>query len=257
MCSQLGALWNMHEASTQKAGETWPRLGGDGQGAGLHLWRRLDGRDQLPRQVQGARMGRTKATSWVSQQEPGWQGAPWGEIAAHVEGRESRWGPRAPRRSRSALRWQMEDRNPGWRQSPGVGGMSTRPGEGAEREEAEKALGRGGVENWPHVFWKSQSKWGPSLRLQGSRASSRPGLRRRGVRAGHSMGRGHRKGSVRMRGWEGDDSRRGLPSAPRGRGGECQETWTWPWWARTQTPPGDGEQSVGGVLASVHRGAPG
>ena len=66
------------------------------------------------------------------------------------------------------------------------------------------------------------------------------------MRAGHSMGRGHRKGSVRMWGWEGGDSKRGLPSAPRGRGRECQETWTWPWWARTQTPPGEGEQSVGG-----------
>ena len=53
--------------------------------------------------------------------------------------------------------------------------MSTRPGEEADREEAEKALGQGGVGNWPHVFWKSQSKWGPSLRLQGSRASQASG----------------------------------------------------------------------------------
>lgn len=38
----------------QMVGVAWPRLsGGYGQGAGLHLWQRLDGWDQLPRQVWG------------------------------------------------------------------------------------------------------------------------------------------------------------------------------------------------------------
>lgn len=90
-----------------------------------------------------------------------------------------------------------------------------------ERKQRMSPAGAG-VENLPHVLWKSQGKWGPSLRLQGSRASSRPQEEGRegACRSLHWGQRTPEEEWEDVGGWEGGDSRRGLPSATRGRGGE-------------------------------------